>query len=126
MNAGYFLIQASSEKDREKVYRLCGEHLRMEANGVAQVCFIGVTNTINPRVETPQEICTAILSAAKYIPKERLGVTDDCGFSPFSIDNKPKHIVGSQGGPDLARNIAFEKIRARVQGAELASQLLGI
>ena len=40
-----------------------------------------------------------------YIPKERLGSTDDCGFSPFSIDEKPLH-----GSPDFARDVAFEKI----------------
>jgi Cobalamin-independent synthase, Catalytic domain len=128
MNAGYFLIQASSEKDKEKVYKLCGDHSRTDANGVAQVCFIGVTNPLNPRVETPEEVCDALLTAAKYIPKERLGVTDDCGFSPFSIDQKPKHNLGSeaQSGPDFARDIAFQKIRARVQGAALASQKLGL
>lgn len=126
MNAGYFLIQASSENDRERVYALCGEHSRTDANGVAQVCFIGVTNPLDPRVETPEEIYDAILKAAKYIPKDRLGATDDCGFSPFSIDNKPKHNVGSQSGPDFARDIAFQKIKARVQGAELASQQLGM
>ncbi|KAF8519409.1 hypothetical protein JB92DRAFT_2898365 [Gautieria morchelliformis] len=126
MNAGYFLIQASSEKDKDKVYRLCGQHARSDANGVAQVCFIGVINPVDPRVETPEEVCDAILRAAKYIPKERLGVTDDCGFSPFSIDMKPKHHVGPICGPDFARHLAFEKIKARVQGAELASQILGI
>lgn len=128
MNAGYFLIQVASEKDREKVYKLCGDHSRVDANGVAQVCFIGVTNPLNPRVETPEEVCDALLTAAKYIPKERLGATDDCGFSPFSIDTKPAHNLGTeaQSGPDFARDIAFQKIKARVQGAALASQKLGL
>jgi hypothetical protein len=44
MNAGYFLMQLSSEKDKEHVYKLCGQHSRADANGVAQVCFIGVIN----------------------------------------------------------------------------------
>ncbi len=51
MNAGYFLMQMSSEKDKEHVYKLCGQHSRADANGVAQVCFIGVINPQNPRVE---------------------------------------------------------------------------
>ncbi|KAH0556833.1 hypothetical protein GP486_005380 [Trichoglossum hirsutum] len=37
MNAGYFLIQLASEKDKEKVYKEIGEHLRKDANGVKQV-----------------------------------------------------------------------------------------
>ncbi|KIJ36780.1 hypothetical protein M422DRAFT_232367 [Sphaerobolus stellatus SS14] len=122
INAGYFLIQASSEKDKERIYKLCGEHSRADANGVPQVCFIGVVNPLNPRVETPEEICDALLLASKYIPKERLGATDDCGFSPFSTDKKPTH---KDGDPDFARDIAFQKIKARVEGAQLASQKLG-
>ncbi|MDX1542135.1 MAG: hypothetical protein R3349_12100, partial [Geminicoccaceae bacterium] len=70
MNAGYFLIQLASEKDKERVYRLIGEHSRDDANGVPQVCFIGVINPQNPRVESPQEVCDDLLLASKYIPKE--------------------------------------------------------
>jgi methionine synthase II (cobalamin-independent) len=121
MNAGYFLMQLASEKDKERVYKLIGEHSREDANGVAQVCFIGVINPQDPRVETPQEVCDALVLAAKYIPKERLGSTDDCGFSPFSIDVKPKH-----GSPDIARDIAFQKITARVEGTKMASAKLGV
>jgi methionine synthase II (cobalamin-independent) len=119
MNAGYFLIQLASEPDKERIYQLLGEHSRADANGVPQVCFIGVTNPLNPRVETPEEVRDDLLLAAKYIPVERLGSTDDCGFSPFSIDVKPKH-----GSPDFARNVAFQKITSRVKGTEMASDIL--
>ena len=121
MNAGYFLIQLASEKDKERVYKLIGEHSRADANGVPQVCFIGVINPLNPTVETPEQVRDDLLTAAKYIAKERLGSTDDCGFSPFSIDVKPKH-----GSPDLARDIAFHKIESRVRGTAMASEQLGI
>ncbi len=121
MNAGYFLIQLASESDKERIYKLCGEHSREDANGVPQVCFIGVINPQNPRVETAQEVCDDLLLASKYIPKERLGSTDDCGFSPFSIDVKPKH-----GSPDIARDIAFKKISARIEGTRMASEQLGL
>ncbi len=121
MNAGYFLIQCASEKDKEKVYKLCGEHRREDADGVAQVCFMGVVNGLDPTIETPEEIRDQLLTAAEYIPKERLGATDDCGFAPFSIDMKPKH-----GSPDVARDIAFQKIANRVKGAQMASEELGI
>ena len=121
MNAGYFLIQLASEKDKERVYKLIGEHSRKDANGVSQVAFIGVINPQNPSVETPQEVCDDLILASKYIPKERLGATDDCGFSPFSIDVKPKH-----GSPDVARDIAFQKIKSRIEGARMASEKLGL
>lgn len=121
MNGGYFLIQLASEKDKERVYKLLGQYSRQDANGVAQVCFIGVINPLNPRVETAEEVRDDLLLASQHIPKERLGSTDDCGFSPFSIDNKPKH-----GSPDVARDIAFLKITSRVKGTAMASQKLGM
>ncbi len=119
MNAGYFLIQLASEKDKERVYKLIGEHRREDANGVPQVCFIGVIDPLNPTVETPEQVRDDLITAAKYIPVERLGSTDDCGFSPFSIDVKPKH-----GSPDIARDIAFRKIESRVKGTAMASEQL--
>ena len=120
MNAGYFLIQLASEPDKERVYKMIGEHLRKDAGGVPQVAFIGVINPQNPRVETPEEVRDDLLLASRYIPKERLGSTDDCGFSPFSIDVKPKH-----GSPDVARDIAFQKIASRIKGTAMASEQLG-
>ena len=121
LNAGYFLMQLASERDRERIYDLCGRYSREDANGVPQVCFVGVINPQNPRVETAEQVRDALVSAANYIPRERLASTDDCGFSPFSIDVKPKH-----GSPDAARDIAFRKITARVQGTDMASEQLGL
>jgi methionine synthase II (cobalamin-independent) len=121
INAGYFLIQCSSEEDRESVYRMCGKYSREDANGVPQVCFMGVINPLDPRVETAEEVRDQLVLAAKHIPVERLGATDDCGFSPFSRDVKPKH-----GSPDFARDIAMQKIAARLEGAQLAREALGV
>ncbi|HLH67228.1 MAG TPA: hypothetical protein VKV27_16180 [Solirubrobacteraceae bacterium] len=121
MNAGYFLIQCSSEPDRERVWELCARHRRDDANGVSQVCFIGVTDPLNPVVETPEQVRDQLLGAARHIPADRLGATDDCGFSPFSIDVKPRH-----GSPDHARDVAMRKIAARLEGARMASEELGI
>ncbi len=121
LNAGYFLIQCASEDDKEKVYKLVGENSRDDANGVAQVCFIGVINPLNPEVETAEEVKDRLVTAAKYIPVERLGATDDCGFSPFSRDLKPAH-----GSPDFARDVAMQKISNRIEGARLASEELGV
>jgi len=121
MNAGYFLMQLASEKDKERVYKLVGEHSREDANGVPQVCFIGVIDPLNPTVETAEQVAGDLVTAANHIPKERLGATDDCGFSPFSVDDKPRH-----GSPDFARDVAFQKITARVQGVQQASERLGL
>ena len=122
MNAGYFLIQLASEKDKSSVYSQIGKNIRRDAEGVKQVAFIGTVNPLDPNVEIPEMIAADLEEAVKCgIPKDQLGATDDCGFSPFSIDVKPKH-----GSPDFAREIAMKKIAARVQGTKLASERLGI
>lgn len=119
INAGYFLIQLASERDRETVYREIGKTLRRDAHGIPQMAYIGVINPLNPRVETVREVCDALIKAADYIPKEQLGSTDDCGFSPFSIDEKPNF-----GSPDFARELAFQKIKNRVAGTRMAAEKL--
>jgi methionine synthase II (cobalamin-independent) len=121
MNAGYFLIQCASEDDRESVYELCGRHRRDDADGVSQMCFMGVINPLSPEVETPEHVRDELVAAAGHIPPDRLGATDDCGFSPFSRDVKPSH-----GSPDFARDVAMQKISARLEGARLASEALNV
>jgi len=121
LNAGYFLIQCASESNREAVYKMCGKYSREDANGVPQVCFMGVIKVGDPTVETPEQVKNELLTAAKYIPVERLGATDDCGFSPFSRDVKPAH-----ESPDAARDIAMQKITARLEGTRMASAELGV
>ena len=97
INAGYFLIQLASEPHREAVYKMIGEHIRRDAKGVKQVCvlriwiptlirqehqvaFIGVVNPLDPVVETPESIANELVLACKYISKDQLGATDDCGM----------------------------------------------
>jgi 5-methyltetrahydropteroyltriglutamate--homocysteine methyltransferase len=109
LKAGRFYIQLSSEPDRAKVL---GEIRQIIPSGV--ILFIGVTDPINPRVETPEEVCQRILEAAKLLPVNSLGTTDDCGFSPFADDTS------------TSRDTAFAKIRSRVQGTQFAAQALGV
>ncbi len=103
-----FYIQLASEKDRRKVLGIIKEQAKHD-----QRIFIGVIDPINPSVETHEEVRDRVLEAAKYIAPQRLGTTDDCGFAPFSDDTS------------TARDIAFEKIHARVAGTELAARVLG-
>jgi 5-methyltetrahydropteroyltriglutamate--homocysteine methyltransferase len=65
--------------------------------------FVGVVDPINPRVETPEEVRNRVLEAAEYLPRVRLGTTDDCRFSPFGDDTS------------MARETAFEKIQLPVR-----------
>ncbi|HEX9710216.1 MAG TPA: 5-methyltetrahydropteroyltriglutamate--homocysteine methyltransferase, partial [Candidatus Thermoplasmatota archaeon] len=86
--------------------------LKEHARGERRI-FVGVTDPIGPRVETPEEVKERVLEAAEYIPVRHLGTTDDCGFSPFGDDTS------------TSRETAFDKIRARVEGTRLAERALG-
>jgi 5-methyltetrahydropteroyltriglutamate--homocysteine methyltransferase len=107
LHAGSFYLEFAAEKDKKHVLKSIKESMR-----AGQRIFLGVTNVLNPRIESPEEIRDLILDAAGILPASQLGTTDDCGFSPFADDIS------------TAREIAFAKIRARIQGTELAEKKL--
>jgi len=108
LKAGNFYISLAGEADRARILGIIRDHIKP-----GQQVFVGVIAPIDPRIETPEEVRDRIMEAAKYIPLDQFGTTDDCGFSPFSDDTS------------TARATAFAKIRARVAGTELAGKLLG-
>ncbi|MDN5935221.1 MAG: 5-methyltetrahydropteroyltriglutamate--homocysteine methyltransferase [Nitrosospira sp.] len=107
LKAGNFYIALTGEQDYARVLKIIRTHMKPE-----QRIFIGVVAPIDPRVETAEEIRDHILEAARYIPVEQLGTTDDCGFAPFCDDTS------------TSRDTAFAKIEARVHGTALASKVL--
>ncbi|MBK0420894.1 hypothetical protein JD292_02210 [Leucobacter sp. CSA2] len=121
IEAGYFLVQSASEREPDRVARLVGTQLGAlaEAGRPVPRVLLGVTNPTSPKLETAEEVRDQLVRAARFIPADRLGSTDDCGFSPYLIDEKPRH-----GSPDFARDVAFAKIAARVRGTALASDEL--
>ncbi|GAA1317475.1 hypothetical protein ACFSWE_10565 [Leucobacter albus] len=122
IEAGYFLVQAASEKEPDRVARLVGREISAlaAAGREAPRVLLGVTNPTNPKLETAEQVRDQLVRAARFVPPELLGSTDDCGFSPYLIDEKPRH-----GSPDHARDVAFAKVAARVRGTELAGEVLG-
>jgi 5-methyltetrahydropteroyltriglutamate--homocysteine methyltransferase len=108
LRASNFYVQLASEPDRQRVLRVIGSHLRPDHR-----IFVGVVDPLSERCEKPEEICELLVEAARFINPEQLGTTDDCGFAPFADDTS------------RSRELAFSKIRARVEGTQLASDLLG-
>ena len=109
LDAGSFYVQLASEAEPRRVLEGSREQLRP-----GQRLFIGVTDPLNPHVETAEDVRDRVLVAAEFIPHDQLGTTDDCGFSPFGDDTS------------TSREIAFAKIRARVEGTALAADELGL
>ncbi|MFG1754921.1 cobalamin-independent methionine synthase II family protein [Streptosporangium sandarakinum] len=109
LKAGNFYLQLASEADPHKVLAVAAQHLPADAR-----IFVGVIDPVDPRVETAEEVRDRVLTAASHLPADRLGTCDDCGFAPFADDTS------------TSRETAFAKIRARLEGTELASAELGI
>lgn len=107
LKVGYLCIALAAEKDPVRVLKIIRRHLRPD-----QSVFVGVVSPIDPRVDRPEEVRDRVLAAAKYIPIDQLGTTDDCGFAPFSDDTS------------TSRDTAFAKIQARVDGTAMASEVL--
>jgi 5-methyltetrahydropteroyltriglutamate--homocysteine methyltransferase len=109
LKAGNFYIQLASEQDPRGALEVIRDHAKP-----GQRIFIGVIDPIDPRVETAEEVRDRVLQAAGFIPVDRLGSTDDCGFAPFGDDTS------------TPRETAFAKIRARVEGTRIAAEALGV
>ncbi len=109
MQVGRFYLQMASEADRPRVLKLVAG-----LQGANQKVFVGVVDPISPKIETPETVRDRVLEAAEFLPLDRLGTTDDCGFSPFADD------------VSTARDVAFAKIKARVEVTALAAAKLGI
>ena len=108
LNVGRFYMQMASEPDRKRVLGIVKQVLKPN-----HIAFIGVIDPINPAVETAEQVRDRVVEAASILPVAQLGTTDDCGFSPFADDTS------------TAREVAFSKIQARVEGTALAARQLG-
>ena len=109
MRAGRFYLQMASERDPKRVLGLV-----KQLSTPDKIVFVGVIDPISPAVESPGQVRDRVLEAASYMPIEQLGTTDDCGFAPFADD------------VSTARELAFAKIRARVEGTALAAKELAV
>jgi 5-methyltetrahydropteroyltriglutamate--homocysteine methyltransferase len=107
LRAGRFYVQLASETEPERVLAIIKENLEKD-----RLVFVGVIDPINPKVEEVELVEERVMQAAKHLPLPQLGTTDDCGFSPFADDTS------------TSRDIAFQKIRARVVGTQNASAFL--
>ena len=76
---------------------------------------IGVIGAIDETIECADSVRGRILDAVEHLgAAEGFGTTGDRGFSPFADDVA------------TARETAFAKIKARVDGTRLAADKLGI
>ena len=109
MNAGRFYIQLASENDRATVLDVINRERR-----AGQIMFMGVIDPCDSTIESAEVARDRTLEIAEHLENRQFGTTDDCGFSPFGDDVA------------MSRQIAFAKIRARIDGTALAERKLGL
>jgi methionine synthase II (cobalamin-independent) len=63
LKVGSFYIQPASEGDRRRVLTTIRKLLKP-----GQMIFVGVTDPINPKIESPEEVRDRVLEAAEFIP----------------------------------------------------------
>jgi 5-methyltetrahydropteroyltriglutamate--homocysteine methyltransferase len=68
---------------------------------------IGVIDVANDQVETPEQVAAVIAEAMRYVPREKIIASTNCGMAPMRWD------------------IAYGKLAALAQGAALARETLG-
>jgi 5-methyltetrahydropteroyltriglutamate--homocysteine methyltransferase len=51
-----------------------------------KIISLGILNTRDPRIETPDEIKYRVDAAAQYIPLENLSICPNCGFSGAAVE----------------------------------------
>ncbi|MFF2082001.1 5-methyltetrahydropteroyltriglutamate--homocysteine methyltransferase [Kitasatospora sp. NPDC058162] len=109
LKVGNFYLALAGEADQDRVLSMIAAQLPAEGQ-----VFVGVTDPVDPRVETAEEVRDRVLRAAQYLPADRLGTCDDSGFASFADDLS------------TSRDVAFAKIKARLEGTALAAEALGI
>jgi 5-methyltetrahydropteroyltriglutamate--homocysteine methyltransferase len=67
----------------------------------SKVMVVGVLDLADRNIETPEVVAARIEAALHYVPAERLAVAPDCGMKY------------------LSRDVAFGKLKAMVEGAQL-------
>lgn len=97
-----------------KVHRFAMELATPDAGGVGvlrrfprdKVLGLGVIDHTDTHVETPEEVVARVERAMELVPKERITLNPDCGFSPSSVN-------------PMDFDEAYLKLKAMCQGARL-------
>ena len=67
---------------------------------------VGAIDVASEQIETPDEVAAVLAEAAKYLPKEAIIASTNCGMAP------------------MRRDVAVAKLDALGKGAELARRRL--
>ena len=73
---------------------------------------LGVIDQTDPHIETPEEVVARVERAMEYVPKERITLNPDCGFSPSSVN-------------PMDFDEAYLKLSAMCGGAKLLRETYG-
>ena len=64
---------------------------------------IGVIDVASDEVETPEQVAAVIGEAAKYVAKENIIASTNCGMAPMRFDVAVAKLAALGKGAELAR-----------------------
>ena len=105
---------------RMNVDRFAMEFATPDAGGVEvlrdfptdKILGLGVIDHTDRHVETPEEVVARAEAAMEFVPKERITLNPDCGFSPSSVN-------------PMDFDEAYLKLSAMCQGAQMLKEKYG-
>ena len=105
---------------RMNVQRFAMEFATPDAGGVGvlrdfpsdKVLGLGVIDHTDTHVETPEEVVERTERAMEFVPRERITLNPDCGFSPFSAN-------------PMDLDEAYLKLKSLCEGAQLLREKYG-
>ncbi|MFZ0846869.1 MAG: methionine synthase, partial [Pseudolabrys sp.] len=65
--------------------------------------LVGVIDVANDTVETPEQVAGVIGEVMKFVPKERIVASTNCGMAPMHADIARAKLVALGAGAKLAR-----------------------
>jgi len=68
---------------------------------------VGVIDVATDEVETPEQVAAVISEAMRYVPRDKIIASTNCGMAP------------------MRRDVAYGKLAALAQGAALARERFG-
>ena len=105
---------------RINVQRFAMEFATPDAGGIEalrdfpadKLLGLGVIDHTDPHVETPEEVVARVEAALEFLPKERITLNPDCGFSPSSAN-------------PMDLDEAYLKLKAMCEGAHMLRERYG-
>ena len=90
-----------------------------------KILGLGVIHPFDRNVEPVEQVVGLVERAMRFIPKERISLTSNCGFAPGAGSSRPRAGGSKRGNTMVELDDAYLKLRAMCQAAEVLRERHG-